>query len=241
MMEGVLQVSQMKVRDIMIARAQMVVLEHDWPLDRILEVVIDSGHSRLPVVGENRDEVLGTLLAKDLLRYFARHQEEPLALTTLLRPAKFIPESKRLNVLLREFRLSRLHMAIVIDEYGGVAGMITIEDVLEQIVGEIDDEHDVDDDVYIRAQDDGNYVIRALTPIEEFNEYFGAHLSDEEFDTVGGLVLNQLGRLPRRGEQVVVEGFHFSVLRADNRRIHLLTLSRRPEPLPRVAHADSQE
>jgi magnesium and cobalt transporter len=229
----------MKVRDVMIPRAQMVILEHDWPLERILQVVIESGHSRLPVVGEERDEVLGTLLAKDLLKCFARSQIETPELPTLLRPAKFIPESKRLNVLLREFRLSRLHMAIVIDEYGGVAGMITIEDVLEQIVGEIDDEHDVEDDAYIRPQDDGSYVIRALTPIEDFNEYFGARLSHEEFDTVGGLILNQLGRLPKRGEQVDVEGHHFSVLRVDNRRVHLLTLSQGPESPGTVVDAES--
>jgi magnesium and cobalt transporter len=229
MMEGVMQVSEMQVRDVMIPRAQMVALEHDWPLDKILEVVIDSGHSRLPVVGENRDEVLGVLLAKDMLRYFAAGGDAPLQLTDFLRPAKFIPESKRLNALLKEFRLSRLHMAIVLDEYGGVAGLVTIEDVLEQIVGEIDDEHDAEEDAYIREQPDGHHLVLALTPIEDFNAYFGSTFSDDEFDTIGGLVMNTIGRLPRHGETVDVSGFEFSVMRADNRRIHLLGLNRRPD------------
>jgi magnesium and cobalt transporter len=228
MIEGVMEVAEMKVRDIMIPRAQMVTLQDDWPLQRIMEVVIESGHSRLPVEGETRDEVLGILLVKDLLRHFAMANPGALDLRGYLRPAKFIPESKRLNALLREFRVSRLHMAIVLDEYGGVAGLVTIEDVLEQIVGEIDDEHDVDDDVYIRDLGNGRYVVKALTPIEDFNEFFGSTLSEEEFDTVGGLVTNRLGHLPKRGEQVDVDGYLFSVIRADNRRVHLLGLALEP-------------
>lgn len=229
MMEGVMQVSEMQVRDVMIPRAQMVALEHDWPLDRILETSVESGHSRLPVVGENRDEVLGVLLVKDLVGHIGADEDRPFSLEDILRPPKFIPESKRLNSLLKEFRLSRLHMAIVLDEYGGVAGLITIEDVLEQIVGEIGDEHDVEEDVFISEQPDGNYLVQALTPIEDFNEYFGSTFSHDEFDTIGGLVLNTIGRLPRGGEQIDVDGYEFSVVRADNRRIHLLGLNRQTD------------
>ncbi len=228
MIEGVMEVAEMKVRDVMIPRAQMVTLQSDWPLQRILAVVIESGHSRLPVVVETKDEVIGILLVKDLLRHFAGGNGEAVDLRQFLRPAKFIPESKRLNALLREFRVSRLHMAIVLDEYGGVAGLVTIEDVLEQIVGEIDDEHDVDDDVYIRDLGSGRYVVKALTPIEDFNEFFGSALSDEEFDTIGGLVTNRLGHLPKRGEYVDVDGYYFNVIRADNRRVHLLGLTVEP-------------
>ena len=225
MIEGVMQVASMQVRDVMIPRAQMVVVEDDWPLEGILRVVIESGHSRLPVVAESHDRVQGILLAKDLLRYFAQGSGQPLRLGEILRPAKFIPESKRLNVLLREFRASRLHIAIVADEYGGVAGLVTIEDVLEQIVGEIDDEYDTAEDATIVAQPDGQYLVQALTPIEDFNAYFGSRFSDEEFDTIGGLLMRELGRLPKRGEQVDVEGYPFTVLRADNRRVHLLRLA----------------
>ncbi len=231
MIEGVLQASEMQVRDIMIPRARMVVIEQDWQLDRILAEVIESGHSRLPVVDENHDQVLGILLAKDLLRFYASGSGEPLKLSDYLRPARFIPESKRLNVLLREFRISRLHIAIVVDEYGGVAGMVTIEDVLEQIVGEIDDEYDVADDDPIHTQPDGSFLVQALTPIDEFNDYFKAEFSDDEFDTIGGLVMHELGRLPSRGEQVDVAGYPFTVLRADDRRIHLLRLEPRPAPV----------
>ncbi|MCB1824605.1 MAG: CBS domain-containing protein [Candidatus Competibacteraceae bacterium] len=221
MMEGVMKVSETQVRDVMIPRAQMVVLEHDWNLERLIAEIVESGHSRLPVIDESKDNVIGILIVKDLLSH-AFDRREDFDLHALLRPAKFIPESKRLNILLKEFRGNRLHMAIVVDEYGGVAGLITIEDVLEEIVGEIDDEHDTDNDsAFIRSQGD-SFIVKALTPVEDFNEYFQATLSDERADTVGGLVMMELGRLPKGGETVDLDRFHFRVLRADNRRIHLL-------------------
>lgn len=226
MMEGVVQVSEMQVRDIMISRAQMVVMEHDWPMEKILEVAIESGHSRFPVIEEDRDDISGILLVKDLLGHFARGGGE-LKLGDFLRPAKFIPESKRLNVLLKEFRSTRLHMAIVVDEYGGTAGLVTIEDVLEQIVGEIDDEHDADDDAAnIRESQPGEFVIKALTPVEDFNEHFSSDFSEEKADTIGGLIMMELGHLPKRGEEVEIQDFRFKILRADNRRIHLVSTSR---------------
>jgi len=231
MIEGVLQVSEMQVRDIMIPRSQMVVVERDAPLEEMLPVIIDSAHSRFPVVGDSRDDVEGILLAKDLLRLRAAEQAgEALEMQDFLRPAAFIPESKRLNVLLNEFRNSHNHMAIVVDEYGGVSGLVTIEDVLEQIVGEIDDEHDIVDDGHdILRHTDNRYTVKALTPIDEFNEYFGSEYSDEEFDTIGGLVMNGFGHVPKRGEEIDIDRFHFKVLRADNRRIHLLQLSLRQD------------
>ena len=225
MMEGVLQVADMQVRDIMIPRSQMVVVSRDESPEKLLPKIVESGHSRFPIVGENLDEVIGVLLAKDLLRYCSEHNRDNFSLRDVLRPAVFIPESKRLNVLLKEFRASRNHLAIVVDEYGGVAGMVTIEDVLEQIVGEIEDEHDIDEGTYIRKYSDINYTVKALTPIEDFNEYFDTQFSDEEFDTIGGLITNKLGHLPKRGESLRVEQFEFQILRADNRRIHLLKVS----------------
>ncbi len=236
MMEGVLKVSELQVRDVMIPRAQMVVLEHDWSLERLIAAIVESGHSRLPVIDENKDNVIGVLIVKDLLAH-AFDRREDFDLRILLRPAKFIPESKRLNVLLKEFRGNRLHMAIVVDEYGGVAGLITIEDVLEEIVGEIDDEHDTEDDsAFIRPQGEA-FIIRALTPVEDFNKYFQAELSDERADTIGGLVMMELGRLPKGGETVNLGRFHFQVLRADNRRIHLLEMmpGNGQEPAPAEA------
>jgi len=228
MIEGVLEVSEMRVRDVMIPRSQMVVIEVDMPLSALLSEVIESGHSRFPVIDDDRDDVVGVLIVKDLLRYFAEGGGE-LDLRDLLRAAKFIPESKRLNVLLKEFRATRLHMAIVVDEYGGVAGLVTIEDVLEQIVGEIDDEHDeIGDDDYIRDLGNQHYHVMALTPVEDFNDYFGAQLSDEKADTIGGLVMMGLGHLPKRGELVDVNGYNFRVVRADNRRLHMLELSNPP-------------
>ncbi|HPE73333.1 MAG TPA: CBS domain-containing protein, partial [Candidatus Competibacter sp.] len=201
MMEGVMKVSETQVRDVMIPRAQMVVLEHDWNLERLIAEIVESGHSRLPVIDESKDNVIGILIVKDLLSH-AFDRREDFDLRALLRPAKYIPESKRLNILLKEFRGNRLHMAIVVDEYGGVAGLITIEDVLEEIVGEIDDEHDTDDDsAFIRSQGD-SFIVKALTPVEDFNVYFQATLSDERADTVGGLVMMELGRLPKGGETV---------------------------------------
>ena len=231
MIEGVLQVSEMQARDIMIPRSQMEVLSRDSSLEQMLPAISDTGHSRFPVIGESRDEVVGILLAKDLLRYFVAGNEEAFNIREVLRPAVFIPESKRLNVLLKEFRANRNHIAIVVDEYGGVAGMVTIEDVLEQIVGEIEDEHDLDEDYYIRKHSATHYTVKALTPIEDFNEYFEAGFSDEEFDTIGGLLVHEFGHLPKRGETVTIDRFLFKVLRADNRRVHMLHLSVLPAPV----------
>lgn len=224
MIESVLQVSELQVRDIMIPRAQMVVVNRDDTPAEILTVIIESGHSRFPVIGENRDEVVGILLAKDLLRY-RLDEAQRFDIREMLRPAVFIPESKRLNVLLNEFRASRNHMAIVVDEYGGVAGMVTIEDVLEQIVGDITDEHDIEEGSFIRRRSETVYVVKALTPVEDFNEYFGTGFSDEEFDTIGGLVTHAFGHLPKRGESVTLSQLRFKVLRADSRRVQLLELS----------------
>ncbi len=228
MIEGALQVGEMQVRDIMIPRAQMVVVQEDVPPEEFVAEVIESGHSRFPVIGDNRDEVRGILLAKDLLAYFAKDTgdtRDGFDMDDAMRPAVFIPESKRLNVLLREFRQSRNHMAIVVDEYGGVAGLVTIEDVLEQIVGEIDDEHDTEVGQDIRRLGNGEFVVKARTPIDDFNEYFNTSFSDQEFDTIGGLVIKSLGHLPKRGESGEIGGMHFRVLRADKRRVHLLRVT----------------
>lgn len=229
MIEGVMQVSEMQVRDIMIPRSQMVVLERDSVPADMLPIIIASGHSRFPVIGDSRDEVIGVLLAKDMLRFSRQEQGESIDIRELLRPPVFVPESKRLNVLLKEFRASRNHLAIVVDEYGGVAGMVTIEDVLEQIVGEIEDEHDIDEGAYILEHTNARFTIKALTPVEDFNEYFGTDFSDEEYDTIGGLVLTEFGHLPKRGEEVTIGSMCFKVLRSDNRRIYLLQLTMVPE------------
>ncbi len=230
MLAGVLEVSETQVRDVMIPRSQMVVIDIDDDIDEMIRVIVESGHSRFPVMGEDRDEVLGVLLAKDLLRYFGHGPGHDVPIRKLLRPAAVIPESKRLNALLNEFRASHNHMAIVVDEYGGVSGLLTIEDVLEEIVGEIDDEHDPEEDAFIRPEGDRNgkpsYAVRALTRIEDFNEFFECELSDDEYDTVGGLVMHELGRLPRRGESVDFGGFEFSVTKADKRRIGALRVQR---------------
>jgi len=225
MLEGVLQVSEIQVRDVMVPRSQMVVIQRDEPPERILPVVVESGHSRFPVVGEDRDEVVGILLAKDLLRYFAEGGEGQFDIRECVRPAIFIPESKRLNVLLKEFRVSHNHMAIVVDEYGGVSGLLTIEDVLEQIVGDIGDEYDVDEGEGIRKEAERVFAVPALTRIEEFNSTFGTRFSDEEFDTIGGLVLHELGRMPRRGEAIEIGGIELKVVRADRRRIETLRVT----------------
>lgn len=235
MLEGVLQVDDMQVRDIMIPRSQVVILERDASPDELLRTIVKSGHSRFPVIGESRNEVVGILLAKDLLLYAFQRTDGRLNVKDLLRPAVFIPESKRLNVLLKEFRSSRNHMAIVVDEYGGVAGMVTIEDVIEQIVGEIEDEHDVEEEDIIRKHSEVHYTIKALTPIEDFNEYFGAELSDEEFDTIGGLVVHEIGHLPKRGERIAIGNLLFKVLRADSRRVHMLQLTVLPRPVDKQA------
>ncbi len=231
MIEGVLEVDDMQVRDIMIPRSQVVMLERDTGPDVLLRSIVESGHSRFPVIGDSRDEVVGILLAKDLLLYAFERTDGRLNVRDILRPAIFIPESKRLNILLKEFRSSRNHMAIVVDEYGGVAGMVTIEDVLEQIVGEIEDEHDVEEEDTIRKHSEVHYTIKALTPVEDFNEYFEQSLSDEEFDTIGGLVVHQIGHLPKRGERVVIGNLLFKILRADSRRVHMLQLTLLPRPV----------
>ncbi|MCF8198558.1 MAG: CBS domain-containing protein [Sulfuritalea sp.] len=218
--EGALSVADMAVRDIMVPRAQMDVVEIKETPEQIVEVVLDTAHSRFPVIGESKDDVLGILLAKDLLRYFAGKEFD---LRDTLRPAIFVPESKRLNVLLREFRASRNHMAIVVDEYGGVAGLVTIEDVLEQIVGDIEDEYDFDEtEDNIVKDNTGRYRVKALTEITDFNAAFSTEFSDEHFDTVGGMVIHHLGRLPKRNEVVNVDGLRLQVLRADSRRVHTL-------------------
>lgn len=231
MIEGVLQVSEMRVGDIMIPRSQVVMVERDASLQEILPVIVESAHSRFPVIGESKDEVLGILLAKDLLGYFLSGNEEAFSVRDILRPAVFIPESKRLNVLLKEFRSSRNHMAIVVNEYGGVDGMVTIEDVLEQIVGEIIDEHDIEEGGHILKHSETNYTVKALTSIEEFNEVFATRFSDEEYDTIGGLVVREFGHLPRRGETRLIASdpalppgvrLRVKVLHADSRRVHLL-------------------
>ena len=229
MLEGVLHVDDMQVRDVMIPRSQMVVLERDASPDVLLRIVVESGHSRFPIIGEGRDEVVGILLAKDLLLYSFERTDSRFNVRQILRPAIFVPESKRLNVLLKEFRSSRNHMAIVVDEYGGVAGMVTIEDVLEQIVGEIEDEHDVEEEDTIRKHSEYHYTIKALTPVEDFNEYFKTDFPDDEFDTIGGFVVSHIGRLPKRGERVVIGNLLFKVLRADSRRVHMLQLTLLPQ------------
>lgn len=221
MIEGALHVSEMRVRDVMIPRAQMAVIESDATPEKIVSKVAESGHSRFPVIGDDRDDVEGVLLAKDLVRYLAEDAPS-FHLRDVLRPATVIPESKRLNVLLQDFRRSRNHLAIVVDEYGGVAGLVTIEDVLEQIVGDIGDEHDIDEEGLILRHTGDRYTVKAITPIDEFNEFFDAAFSDQEFDTVGGMVSAELGRMPQRGDRVTVGHFQFEVLRADNRRVHLL-------------------
>ena len=222
MLEGVFRVVELQVRDIMVPRSQMVIVDRDAPPAEILPAVIDSGHSRFPVIGDDRDQIVGILLAKDLLRYFMEGGKDDFDIKEVLRPVVFIPESKRLNVLLKEFRVSHHHMAIVVDEYGGVSGLVTIEDVLEQIVGDIGDEYDVDDEVDIRREGERQFTVRAQTAIEDFNQYFGTEFSDEEFDTIGGLAMNLLGRLPRRGESFTLGGMEFKVLRADRRRLDSL-------------------
>jgi len=221
MLEGVLAVADMQVRDIMVPRAQIVFVERDASPDKLIEWVVESGHSRFPVIGEDRDQIVGILLAKDLLRLQIAGGE-PFEIREFMRPAVFVPESKRLNVLLKEFRVSHNHLAMVVDEYGGVSGLVTIEDVIEQIVGEIDDEHDVEDDQAIRREGEREFSVRALTPIAEFNEYFGTAFSDEEYDTIGGLIMQEFGRLPRRGETTQIGDLEFRIVRADRRRIDLL-------------------
>ena len=225
MIEGAIQVSEIQVKNIMIPRSHMVVVRDGSSLQDMLPTIIDSAHSRFPVVGDSRDEVLGILLAKDLLRYVIEGRQSRFSLEDVLRPAVVVPETKRVNTLLNEFRDGRNHMAIVVDEYSGVSGLVTIEDVLEQIVGDITDEHDADEDRYIVEHTDGQYGVKALTPIEEFNEFFSTQYSDKDFETFGGLVLSKFGHLPKKGEKIEIDRFCVEVLRSDRRRLHLLNVS----------------
>lgn len=226
MIQGVLATSELQVRDIMIPRSQMVVLHSDASAADILPIAIKSGHSRFPVIGDSRDEVIGILLAKDLL-WLARDDTDTGAfdLTHVLHPAVHVPESKRVNMLLKEVRSSRNHMAVVVDEYGGVSGLVTIEDALEQIVGDIDDEYDHAEGAYILQQEKNRFQVRSLTPVDEFNRYFDADFPDDDFDTIGGLVMHAFGHMPRRGESTTIDRFQFNVLRADSRRIHLFQMT----------------
>ncbi|WP_252178266.1 transporter associated domain-containing protein [Endozoicomonas sp. 4G] len=223
--EGAVQVADMQAREIMIPRSQMVCVDEDQEPRDFLPKVIESAHSRFPVIGDTKDEIIGILLAKDLLPLIL--QNGKFNIKDHLRPATFIPESKRLNVLLKEFRTNRNHMAIVIDEFGGVAGLVTIEDVLEQIVGDIEDEHDVEEDSFIKPVEEQahTFIVKALTPIEDFNEHFESNFSDDEFDTIGGIVLQEFGHMPKRNEFVEIDGFRFDVLNSDGRRIRLLRVS----------------
>jgi len=225
MLEGVLAVADLQVRDIMIPRVQMVCVYRDDPIASILQAVVESGHSRFPVLDGDRDDVIGILLAKDLLRLFAGATPARFDMREYMRPVVFVPESKRLNVLLKEFRGNRNHMAIVVDEYSGVAGLVTIEDVIEQIVGDIDDEFDVEDDQNIRREDARQFSVRGSTRIDEFNQFFNAALPEQQFDTVAGLVMKQFGRMPRRGESVTIGDFEFRVQRTDRRRIDSLRVT----------------
>lgn len=234
MIEGALHVSEMQVRDAMVARSNMTVVSANSDINDILAVVVESGHSRFPVIGDDLNDVQGILLAKDLLPYLANPEEEEFELRDMMRPAIFIPESKRLNVLLREFRVSRNHIAIVVDEYG-VTGLITIEDVIEEIVGEIADEYDIDEEDNIFLHSRNRYTVRGTTLIDEFNKRFGTALSNDGYDTIGGLVINAFGHLPRRGETIDFAGFNVKILRADRRRIHLLRFEKLPDA-PTDAH-----
>lgn len=223
--EGALLVADMQTREIMIPRSQVVVLKLGMGIAKILPTVIESGHSRFPVIGEGPDDIVGILLAKDLLSLALDKQKSRFNLKDILRPCTAVPESKRLNVLLQEFRSTHNHLAVVYDEHGGVAGIVTIEDVLEQIVGDIEDEFDVDDEDFIKRHSDNTYTVKALIPIDEFNESFGSNFSDEEFDTIGGIVISNFGHVPKRGEKVEVDGYRFEVLNSDQRRVKLLQLT----------------
>jgi magnesium and cobalt transporter len=221
---GALEVAELQARDVMVPRPQMVILKEDYDRQEYLEKIVESGHSRFPVVGENIDEVRGILLAKDILPTLI-NGSSAISLTDLVRPAVCVPESKRLNVLLREFRENRNHMAIVIDEYGGVSGLITIEDILEEIVGEIEDETDEENDIFIRKVNDKEFMVKALTPIDDFNEFFKSELDESEYETIGGLIMQSFGYLPKRNEITSIDGFHFRVVNADGRQLHMLRLS----------------
>jgi magnesium and cobalt transporter len=227
MIEGVLQVSELRVRDISIPRSQMVVVPQDAEIEAIFPLVAETAHSRYPVIGEDRTEVVGILLVKDLLLHSVRNRNR--LVREVMRPALFVPDSKRLNVLLMEFRATRSHMAIVVDEYGAAAGLVTIEDVLEQIVGDIEDEYDFGEEEFIFRKTETEFTLKALTPIDDFNEYFEAELTDDEFDTIGGLIVHELGHVPKRGEKLDLGRYRFTVIRADSRRVELLKLVVLPE------------
>lgn len=225
--EGAMQVTDMRVEEIMIPRSKMVTVKASAEPSEYMDEITHSAHSRFPAIGDSSDDIVGILLAKDLLPLSVKGNLNRDNIREIMRPATVVPESKRLNQLLKEFKANRNHMAIVVDEYGGVAGLITIEDVLEQIVGEIEDEHDVDEESHIKARDDGSFALKALTPVDDFNAFFESDLDEEEFDTVGGLLLKQFGHLPRRGEKVSFAGFDFTILNADNRTIRLVKVKRR--------------
>ena len=224
--EGAMQVTDMRADEIMIPRSQMVTVKASTDPKSFLTEIMDSAHSRFPVIGDSQDDVIGVLLAKDLLPLALNNDLSWSKIREVLRPPTFVPESKRLNQLLKEFKETRNHMEIVVDEYGGTAGLITIEDVLEQIVGEIEDEHDFDEETHIKARADGNYAVKAVTSVEDFNEFFDCKLDEEDFDTIGGLVLKEVGHLPRRGEETSFGGFQFTILNADNRVIRLIQVRR---------------
>lgn len=235
MFERILQVSEMQVREVMVTKAQMVVVHKNNSLEDLLPIVIESGHSRFPVVDPFDKEIIGILLAKDLLQYCYDREGIQFNLTDILRQAIFTSQSKRLDILLREFRTNRNHIAIVLDEYGQVAGLVTIEDVLEQIVGEIEDEYDIEEqNGHIKKLNDGSYIIKASTPINEFNEYFHTNFSNDEFDTIGGIVLKGFGHLPKRSETIKIQRFRFKVLHSDNRRIYLLEMKLVKEKKPKT-------
>nr|WP_058483432.1 transporter associated domain-containing protein [Legionella spiritensis] len=221
MIEGVIQFSQMRVRDIMLPKKQMTCVSQHDSLQQVIDIVTRSGHSRFPVTGDSSDEIIGILHAKDLLRYQAENNNQ-IDLHDIVRMATFVPESKRLDLLLSEFRTNRNHMALVVDEYGAVSGFVTIEDIIEQIIGDIEDEFDIDEEAYIKEHGDSQYIVKAHTPIEEFNEQLGARFSDETYDTIGGIVMNKFGYLPKRGEVIIIDQFEFKVINADARRIKLL-------------------
>lgn len=222
--EGAMEIDELKVRDIMIPRSQMICIRVDQTPEEFLPAVVEAAHSRYPVIGEDTDEMVGILLAKDLLPLILERPSD-FSLRQLLRPCVFVPESKRLNVLLKEFRANHNHMAIVIDEYGGVDGLVTIEDVLEQIVGDIEDEHDSDDDNFIRQLPTGDFIVKALTPVEDFNEFFKSGFSEDDYDTIGGVVMSAFGHLPKRNETIELEQWRFRVVNSDSRRLHLLRVS----------------
>lgn len=227
MFHGILDTAETPVRDIMVPRAQMAIVERIWPLERLIQVVVDSGHSRFPVIGDSRDEIKGILLAKDLLRFTSSYSAT-FDLGRWIRPVQFVPESKRVNMLLKDFKRGRNHMAIVVDEYGGVAGLVTIEDVLEQIVGEIDDEYDEAEGAHILKQDERRFLVAGLTPLEEFNSYFQVEFPTGEFDTIGGFIAQRFGHMPKRGESIRLDKLNFNVQRADNRRVQSLQVSIAP-------------